>query len=173
MFASFFRRLLPIFCTLVLLAPLSCTNGNPEEEAIKVLVGKYNVAIITAYKDLNTWPLKLVTTDAVFKKVNVMIESYLDGEQVMEAELLSLEFKDIKIEPESATVRTTEEWEYRWVDINSREVIDPTRPIHYEVLYHIIKSEDRWLVEKVEAKSDDSGLQEDLRYFCCVFLSAS
>jgi hypothetical protein len=144
------RSLIALLWTLFFIIPLSCTTKNPEEEAIKKLVGKYNVALITAYKDMNPLPLRRVTSNSEFEKVNLIIDSFMEVNQIMEAELMSLGFKDIKIEQDSATVKTSEQWKYRWVDMKTGEVKVPLQEIHYEMLYHLTKEEDKWLVDRVE-----------------------
>jgi hypothetical protein len=128
----------------------SCSTVNPEEEAIRRLIGKYNMAIVTAYKNLGMEPLREVASKERFEKVEVIINSFMQGGQMMEAELLELDFKGMEIDAERARVRTSEDWKYRWVDVRTREVKVPLTEIHYEMLYHLIKRDDRWLVEKTE-----------------------
>lgn len=139
------------------LALFSCNTIDPEEKAIQRLIGKYNVSIIIAYKELNLLPLENMAGEAQVRKVKTIINSYMEANEVMEAELLSLAFKDIRIESDRAMVSTSEDWSYRWVDFKTGEEVVPLKDIHYEMLYHLIKKDDKWLVDRVE---DVGGARE-------------
>jgi hypothetical protein len=132
------------------LSLFSCTTENPEKEAIRRLIGMYNRAIVAAYGELNLAPLESVAGEAHVKKVDTIINSYMESDQVMEADLLGLGFKDIKIESDRATVRTFEDWQYQWVNVKTGEIIEPMKDIHYEMIYHLVRNEGKWLVESLQ-----------------------
>ncbi|MFZ3072775.1 MAG: hypothetical protein WA162_06005 [Thermodesulfobacteriota bacterium] len=144
------RRFKIILIIIVSLAITSCKTVNPEEDAVRKSIGRYNLAIVIAYRDLNMEPLKAVTIEAHSNKVNSIIEAYLSGDEIMDSELLKLTFNDIKIEENKAEAVTSEDWKFRWVNIKTREEVEPLKDIHYEMLYHLVKKDGKWLVEKVE-----------------------
>ena len=139
-------------CSAVLLSMLAgCALRETGAEAeLRVVVAKYNNALIEAYKNQLFKPLKEVADEEEVQMVNIFISSYLQGNQVMDAELLKMDFKEIKIEGEKATVRTSEEWSYRWIHYKTMREIEPRKNIRYEILYYIVKKDGRWLVKKVE-----------------------
>lgn len=128
-----------------------CVSNRPDEKAaLKIVIAKYNNALVEAYKDQSFEPLKAVAAADEVNKVDTIVSSYLQANQIMEADLRKVDFKDIKIEGDKATVKTSEDWSYRWVNYKTRQEIEPLRNVHYEMLYHMTKKDGKWLVEKVE-----------------------
>lgn len=140
------------FCGLILVLAVSgcATEKSKEEYDIKITIGKYNHAMIRAYKSLDFRPLGGVTTDEQLTRVNSFITSFLESGQIMEPELHSIDFKEITIEDDRATVGTSEDWTYMWLDYRTREVVVPLEEIHYEIIYHLLREDETWLVDKVE-----------------------
>ena len=127
-----------------------CVSENPEEKRIKTVIAKYNIAVIEAYKNQYFDYLKESADEKEFRKIYVITIGFLQGNRILESELLSLAFKEIKIEDSVATVKTSEDWSYRWVDYRTREEVEPLKDLHYEMIYHLVKKDGRWLVEKAE-----------------------
>lgn len=132
----------------------SCGLKDPKKEEILKVIGKYNIAIVAAYRELNMQPLREITGDTHFQKVRTLINSYLDDSQIMESELLNLIFKEIVINGNIATVKTSEDWKYRWINHRTSEEIEPLRNIHYEMVYHLLKRDAKWIVENIEVLKD-------------------
>ncbi|MBI4972684.1 MAG: hypothetical protein HZC16_02565 [Candidatus Omnitrophica bacterium] len=134
-----------------------CAHKATDEEAeLKTVVAKYNNALIEAYKNQFFAPLQEVTSEDEFRKVNIVVSSFLQGSRIMESELHRLDFKEIKIEKDEARVRTSEDWSYRWVNYRTRQEIEPLKEIRYEMLYHLVKKNNKWLVDKVEEVKGDN-----------------
>lgn len=141
--------------TLILLCILALSAGcakkeNPDEARIKTAVAKYNVALVQAYKDQFFEPLKEVADEETVKKVAAVISVYLQTGQIMDSELLRIDFKEIRVEGDKSTVRTYEKWKYRWLDYRTNREVEPIKDIHYEMLYHLIRKGDGWIVEGVK-----------------------
>lgn len=136
--------LLPIFL-------LGCaTKTVGEEEQLKIVIAKYNNALVEAYKNQFFEPLKEVADDAELTKVNTIIRAYLQNEQIMDSEILAVVFKGIKKKADSAVVKTSEDWKYRWVDYRTNKEVEPFKKVHYEMIYYLFKKDGKWLVTKVE-----------------------
>ena len=143
---------------IVFVTCAGCNSGEISQEAeLKTIIAKYNIALVEAYGYQFFEPLKEVAGEDEVGKVEIIIDSYMLGNQIMEAQLNRMDFNEINIEEDRATVRTSEDWSYRWVDLRTGEEVEPLRDIHYELLYHLIKNDDKWLVEKV---GEVEGAQE-------------
>lgn len=140
---------------IVLLLPISilagcASKGNNEDARLKVIIVKYNNALIEAYSNQFFAPLKEVADKDQVRRVDIFIDSYLTAKQIMDAELLKIDFREIKIEGETALVRTSEDWSYRWINYRTKREVAPRKNIRQEIMYHIVKKDNRWLVKKVE-----------------------
>lgn len=130
---------------------LGCTSPEQtHEKHLKTIVAKYNNALTQAYSSRFLSSLSEVASEKEVNKVEVIIASFFQGNTLMESELHRMDFHDVNIEGDKATVRTSEDWSYRWVDFRTSEEIEPLKDIHYEMLYHLIKKDDKWLVDSVE-----------------------
>ncbi|MBI3752736.1 MAG: hypothetical protein HY266_01660 [Deltaproteobacteria bacterium] len=141
-----------LVCAIVFAVVLyGCASNRPDEKtALKIVIAKYNNALVEAYKDQSFEPLKAVAAADEVSKVDTIVSSYLQANQIMEADLRKIDFKDIKIKGDKAAVKTSEDWSYRWIDYRTGKEIEPLKPVHYEMVYHLIKKDRKWLVEKVE-----------------------
>lgn len=129
---------------------ISCAKANPEQESVKKLIAIYNHALVLAYGELKFEELKSIASEGQFGKVSAIVNSFRDADEMMEAELLRLDFKEIKIEGNSSTVKTSEDWKYRWVNNKTGEEVEPLKDIHYDIIYHLTKKDGKWIVDRVE-----------------------
>ena len=125
-----------------------------EKPELKTVIAKYNNAIIEAYKNQNFEHFMQVATDTEINKIGIIINSFRQADQIMEAELRKIDFQEIKTQGDKADVKTSEDWSYRWIDYKTAQEVEPLKNIHYEMLYHLIKKDGKWLVEKVEAMKE-------------------
>jgi hypothetical protein len=146
---------------LILAGSLSCGSSTNEDAVIMKAVGKYNQALVIAYRNVDFGPLGGAASEKAAKKVRVIVNSYLGGNQVMESDVKRIDFKDVKVEGDRAIARTSEDWTYRWVDFKTGEEVEPLKDIHYEMLYHLEKIDDKWLVDKVEKVGNGAGRGEE------------
>lgn len=146
-------RYLLTYSVIVLLAVVSgCSSkGMNEKTELKTVIAKYNNAIIEAYKNQNFEHFMQVATDKEINKIGIIINSFRQADQIMEAELQKIDFQEIKTQGDKADVNTSEDWSYRWINYKTGQEVEPLKNIHYEMLYHLIKKDGRWLVEKVDA----------------------
>jgi hypothetical protein len=149
---SWFEKVQVLTCALVLLAMFSgcAPMGADEEKELKTVIAKYNNALVEAYRNQFFEPLMEVAVEEDVRKVDIIISAYLQTNQIMDSELIRLDFKGIEKGFDRATVRTSEDWSYRWIDYRTNKEVEPLREIHYEMRYHLIKIDDLWMVERVE-----------------------
>ena len=154
-------RYLLTYSVIVLLVVVSgCSSKKTNEKTeLKTVIAKYNNAIIEAYKNQNFEHFMQVATDKEIKKIGIIINSFRQADQIMEAELQKIDFQEIKTQGDKADVNTSEDWSYRWIDYKTGQEVEPLKNIHYEMLYHLIKKDGRWLVEKVEEVEKDKVKQ--------------
>lgn len=145
-----------LYCALLIVFVVAgcARKESVDEMQVKTVIAKYNNALIEAYRNQNPIYLKEVAGDDEVRKIGTIVESFLQGDEIMEAEIEKINFKEIKIEAEKATVRTSEEWRYRWVNIKTGKEAEPARDIHYDMLYRMVKKDGKWLVEKTEDESN-------------------
>ncbi len=139
---------------LILLAISGCSVENGQhtaEDMLKRVVTRYNYALIDAYGRQIYHTLREVTSADELRRVGIIVSSYLQSDQVMEAKLHRLVFQGISVDGRRATVETAEDWSYRWINRRTGEVVEPLKHIHYRMRYHLIMEEDRgWVVDRVE-----------------------
>lgn len=140
-----------IYSIALLFILFSCASKQSgEETSLKIVIAKYNNAVIEAYKNQILMPLKEVAVEDEVRRIDITVSTYLRGNQLMEADLHKIDFKDVRIEGDKATVRTSEDWSYKWVNYRTKKEVEPLRDIHYEMTYYLNKIDGKWLVEKVE-----------------------
>ena len=153
-------RYLLTYSVIVLLVISGCSSKSMSEKTeLKTVIAKYNNAIIEAYKNQNFEHFMQVATDKEIKKIGIIINSFRQADQIMEAELQKIDFQEIKTQGDKADVNTSEDWSYRWIDYKTGQEVEPLKNIHYEMLYHLIKKDSRWLIEKVEEVEKDKAKQ--------------
>lgn len=151
-----FKTLIAILLLFAISAGCGFRGSSGNEDRIKAAVLKYGRGLIEAYRDLDPSTISTVASEAQVKKVDVIITSFLQAERVMEAEMLSTAFKGVSIHDDGrqATVRTDEEWEYRWVDVNTKEVVVPLKRTRYGINYYLVLKDGVWVVDRTESMNE-------------------
>lgn len=144
------KHLLYSIALAIILSGCTSNPADDREALLKIVIVKYNNAVIEAYKNQNFEYLKQVATEKEIDKIGIMISSFRQTDQIMKAEFHKIDFREIKIQGDKTDVRTSEDWSYRWIDYKTGQEVEPLKNIHYEILYHLIKKDGKWLVEKVE-----------------------
>jgi len=129
-----------------------CASNEPpdQQSELKTIIAKYNNAIVEAYKNQNFEYLTQVATEEELNKIGIIINSYRQSDQIMEAEIRKIDFREVKIDGDKAVVKTSEDWSYRWLNYKTGQEVEPPQDIHYELLYQVIKKDGKWLVDAVE-----------------------
>lgn len=138
------------YCFLIILLVYSC-GGISENKEIKTAIARYNNAITEVYKNQNFELLKKTATENEVEKISAIINAYLQANEIMESEIIGINYIEIKEGGEKAAVRTSEEWKYRWVNYKTGKEVETWKHARYDMLYHIIKKDGGWLVDRVES----------------------
>lgn len=68
----------------------------------------------------------------------------------MMSRLTSIEFGEVTFSGDSsATVETTETWEYEHISLETSETVRTEKGVIYRLRYELVMQEDRWLVDRV------------------------
>lgn len=152
------QAFLAVFFSLFTL--VSCAKSNPDEALVKTTVARYNDALVAAYKNLNIEPMKDVATEERAKRVEAFITAYLQSNLIMETELHHVTFDEVKVERTVATVKTTEDWSYSWVDYKTKKIKEEKKQVTYKMLYTLEKKGDKWIVTDARDLAAPPGPEE-------------
>lgn len=150
-----------IVIVMVLLLCGCAKKESPEEYAVKVAVTKYNNAIIDLYKTVSPEKLNEIALEEESKKVQSYMSIFLAGKRLMEAEYQKIEFREVIVEGDSATVKTSEDWTFRWIHFKTGEEIEPWTDIHYEMQYDLTLIDGKWMIAKATdiEKAEEAALE--------------
>lgn len=116
---------------------------------MKNLVRDYNKLLIEVNKTRDVSPLKDIADEPVITKLSLWMAAWEDGNVYLDAELIKIDFEDLKIEGKTAVVLTSENWSYIYRDLNTQEIAEPRKPISYRMQYKLEKREDNWLISEI------------------------
>ena len=159
---------------------ISCGTQVSDEEMVRKVIGKYNSALMPAYKDGNFGQLMEVADGKALTLVTNTYQSFLNGNGiVLDSEVLSVEFEKIelgsgdeedKIEVawheedkewrevyvyNETFVDTKEKWHYKWVDKTTGEHASPAMTINYTMSYTLDRVEGRLKVIKTRIVKEE------------------
>ena len=142
------RSLLLLLGLFLLQLPLACTRGEVE---LKNTVSAYTKMLAQSLAKPNSNQMEFFTTPAERNRIDGYI-LYLrkDGKVIINT-LKSLKFSTVEVDGnKNARVTTNEEWTFHYVDEKSRQPISEEEQIRYRNIYHLVKEQGHWVVEKVE-----------------------
>jgi hypothetical protein len=133
---------------LIILLLVSCSQTK-EKHAVKKIVKEYNRLLIEVNKNRNLGPMWKIADKSVIRKLYFWMAAWEDGNAFMDAKLKSLDFQSIKIIGNNAHVKTIEEWDYEYRDIDTKEILSPKESVYYEMEYILEKKDDKWLITEI------------------------
>lgn len=164
---------------------ISCGKSIKKEEKIKNVIGRYNQAIMLAYKDGKFGPLTEVADGQALSFVDNLYQANINSKgTVLDSEILELRFK--KIEPGSGedeprvkavwheadkrwqeelvfkedAAETAEKWRYTWVNAKTGKPASPVMTAEYEMEYKLDVRDGRLKIisaKVVKEKTDKNG----------------
>ncbi|UCH44813.1 MAG: hypothetical protein JSV11_11020 [Nitrospiraceae bacterium] len=132
---------------LVLSVMYMLSEGQKVE--VKNLIKAYNSLITKAHFELNAGPVYTMTSEWQWKKIDSYIASNLKKGRTIKGDLIELEFKEVTIDKDLATVITQERWLWGYVDPASKEPVSEFFDELYGITYHLIKIENRWVIDDI------------------------
>jgi len=122
---------------------------------LKHVIIQYNKLLADGYRKMNMNDLLTVATKERAMKVYYHMSALGEARIKMDSNMEKIEFKEIKfISPAKAEVRTEEHWDYKHINIDTKETV-LSRSVNYEMKYTLTRYEDRWLVSDAEIIKKD------------------
>jgi hypothetical protein len=146
-----FKKLISLTAIFIIFFLISCSwiENIKEERIVKKIVSEYNRLLIEVNKTRNLEPMQKIADKPVVRKLYLWMAAWEDGNAFMDAELKSLDFQNIKITGNNASVKTIEKWDYEYRDLDTKEVLSPKESVRYEMEYILEKREGKWLITRI------------------------
>lgn len=147
-----------IFFLFIAFCFSGCVNNttNIEDKSIKNTIVKFNYGLISAYYNLDPTSLRDVAGKEEMDKIGVIVSSFLEGNKVMESELIEIEFMEfIRQDDGFVIVETSEDWKYRWIEVGANQQAPDFEEINYRIFYKMSKKDDKWIVIKTGESLED------------------
>jgi flagellar capping protein FliD len=116
---------------------------------VKNFVRAYNSLIAKAHLELNAGLMRSMTSDWQLKKIDSYIASNLKKGRTIKGDLIELNFKDVKVDNDLATVITRERWLWSYVDPATQQPVSEIFDEMFGVTYHLKKTQSRWVVDDI------------------------
>lgn len=127
----------------------SNVNLAEEEERLKETVRISNDEQIKAWRDLDTEVLKGTRVGDVLQENIDMIEMLKQNNMYAVPVMERLDFVDVKVNGDTATVRTIETWSVTFYDKATRQVAKKYGPDTLHETYHMVKQNGKWMVNEL------------------------
>lgn len=141
---------------LTLLSLVSCARESVE---IKNTVTAYTrlLAEALAKPDFNV--LSLFASNAELKRISSYITYNLKEHRIIINDMESLEFGKVELGDDGRTSRvwTNERWSFHYIDDRTRQRVTEDSRVRYSNIYHLKKTQGRWVVDRVEARELSPG----------------
>lgn len=125
-------------------------NQVDEEESLKQTVRVSNDEQIKAWRELDTEVLKGTRVGDVLKEnidmVNMLKENNMYAVPVNQR----LDFIDVQINGNNATVRTVETWTVTFYNRDTKEVVQQNGPDTLHETYFMVKQNGKWMVSELK-----------------------
>lgn len=146
--------LILIVAACITLASGACSSARPADAELEQAVRDYTEALVPALAATTLDPLREVATPEQVDRVRLyVVEQTQSSKTRVQARPVSIEFTEAKVDANTATVSTIEEWTYIERDPESQK--DVSRE-DYEgpVTYSLVRNESGtgWLVSDVESR---------------------
>lgn len=137
---------------LLALSSVGCGAAGPDVEAEQVerTVAAYNQALSRAFESLDMNELNQVATEDQATTEYFLMAALGEGRLHMFATLVSIEYGEVTFpEDGTASVTTTEVWDYEHVSLDTSETVRVESGIVYHLRYDLVFQDRRWLVAGV------------------------
>lgn len=147
------RPLLAVVC-LVVTAVLvsSCGGGTRDADTatVQAVVREYNLALIQGFAVFDMNSLNRTATQEQAQREYHLMAALGEGRMQMLATLVSLDFEGVVFPAqETATVTTTEVWDYEHVSLDTSATVRVERGVVYHLRYTLVQRDGGWLVDDV------------------------
>jgi hypothetical protein len=142
------KRLATLALFALMVPSAGCSRGEVE---LKNTVTAYNKMLSEALAKPDSRVMEYFTAPPERERIDAYITFLRKDKKVLVSTLKKLEFTGVERDKakEAATVMTSEEWMYQYVDEKSRQPITKEEAIGYHNVYHLVEVDGHWVVEKV------------------------
>lgn len=130
---------------------------------LKGLVHLYSKGVIEASKKDNIDYLKPIITEKRGKKLFIWFKSWHENNYFMDARIKNIRFNSFDIKESTAEVVTDEIWDYRYIQIVTKEVSQPWTRVFYTIHYKFVKEGKSWKIDDALILSEKQTPLEKLR----------
>ncbi|MFV2073400.1 MAG: hypothetical protein ACC742_12210 [Thermoanaerobaculales bacterium] len=141
-----------LWLVLVLSGAIVGCGGFSNDEARR-LVLTYNERVAKAFREADATLVDEVAGDKEARKITGLIGVRLDREVILDAELLGIDFENVRRESATVLVRTRESWRYQERRLGDGEPTGPPSDDRYEMLYELRRMDGRWVVDAIRFAS--------------------
>lgn len=128
-----------------------------EEENLRETVRVSNDEQIKAWRDLDTEVLKGTRVGSVLRENIDMVEMLRQNNTYAIPVLQRLDFLEVKVDGDTATVRTIETWTVTFYNKDTKEEVRKNGPDTFRETYHMVKQDGKWMVDKLEIDDTTSA----------------
>lgn len=134
---------------LFLSGPAGCTRSEVE---LKNTVSAYTQILAESLAKTSAEKMSFFASPEEIMRIDSYILLMLKEKKVLNSALLKLDFiaVDLDKEKKNAAVTTYEEWTYHYIDEKSRQPVSAEERIAYNNVYHLIKQQGHWVVDKID-----------------------
>jgi len=145
--------------SIALFGMASTVQANEMDRVhLKALVELYSEGIIEASKKDNIDYLKPIVTEKRGRKLFIWFKSWHENNYFMDAHIKKITFQSIDINKSTAEVVTDEIWDYRYIQIVTKEVTQPWTRVFYRIQYKFIKQGKSWKIDDALILSEKQTL---------------
>lgn len=128
-------------------------NSLPGEEGIKNAIRGYNQAVIDAYlSDAHVKFIHKYATEKEMKRMFVFINTDRERDLAMAMKLNKLVFDEVFASENGATVNTSENWDFHYINIKTGKPNEPVKEMRYKLQYTLEKENGKWVVAKLKER---------------------
>ncbi|HEX8597759.1 MAG TPA: zinc ribbon domain-containing protein [Chloroflexia bacterium] len=135
----------------------SNVNVAEEEAQLKETVRISNEEQIKAWRDLDTEVLKGTRVGDVLQENIDMIEMLKQNNMYAVPVMERLDFVDVKVNGDTATVRTIETWSVTFYNRDTRQMVKKNGPDTLHETYHMVKQNGKWMVNELVIEESPSA----------------
>jgi hypothetical protein len=133
----------------------STVNVAQEEALLKETVRVSNDEQIKAWRDLDTEILKGTRVGNVLQENIDMIEMLKQNNMYAVPVIERLDFVDVKVNGNTATVRTIETWSVTFYNRDTKAVVQKNGPDTLHETYYMVKQNGKWMVSDLEIEEQE------------------
>lgn len=125
----------------------------PGEEGIKNTIRAYNEVLAKVHLADPYFPvLRKYATDKETQRLFVESNYNTEKGQAMRSWLQELVFESVSPSEKSWTADTYEVWDFDYIDIKTKEVVEPKSRVRYKLRYQLEKEGDKWVVSSIKER---------------------